>query len=165
MKYIKFIALILLVCMLSSTLTSCAIGRFFDELINGDSMNITLPKFPATVQDYSYTDEINATISITNITYEVVSNDYIILYFTGEKTYDVEGENYDRSSSITWKLYDSEGYVVEDGTVFTPNIAVGDKFKDEEDYIFKSIDPEETYELVISSYNSSDISGDTLGDD
>ena len=65
MKYIKFIALILLVCMLSSTLTSCAIGRFFDELINGAEINITLPNFPTTIQDYSYTDEINATIKIT----------------------------------------------------------------------------------------------------
>ena len=165
MKYIKFIALILLVCMLSSTLTSCAIGRFFDELINGEDINITLPNLPTTIQDYSYDDEINATIKITDITYESTSvSTYTTIYFSGEKTYDVDGDNYNRYSYFSWKLYDSEGYVVDSGLASTPYIAVGDKFKDETVEIWETLDPEETYELVISSYNSSDVPGDTLGD-
>ena len=86
MKYIKFIALILLVCMLSSTLTSCAIGRFFDELINGADINITLPSFPLTLDEYSTDGEIESSIKITNITYEGTSSSiYTTIYFSGEK--------------------------------------------------------------------------------
>ena len=162
MKRVKIIAIILAVCMLSSMLTSCAIGRVFDEIINGSDINITLPDLPATIQDYSYSDEINATIKITNITYKV-DYGYTTFYITGEKTYDIEGDDYDRYSSFSWKLYDSEGYVIEDGVFYTPSISVGDKFKDEETYVFKELDPEETYELVITSYNLSDVLNETLG--
>ena len=164
MKYIKFIALILLVCMLSSTLTSCAISRFFDELINGADINITLPSFPLMLDEYSTDGEIESSIKITNIIYEGTSSSiYTTIYFSGEKTYDIDGDNYNRYSYFSWKLYDSEGYVVDSGLVSTPYISVGDKFKDETVEIWETLDPEETYELVISSYTSNDVPGDTLG--
>lgn len=72
-------------------------------------------------------------------------------YITGEKTYDSKGNNYSRSCKIGWKLYDSEGYVIQDGTVYTTSLQVGEKFKDRETRIYDVITPGEQYRLVFSN--------------
>ena len=112
--------------------------------------NIKMPTLPTTIHDYSWDDEIDSSCKITNITYEI-SGDDLYLYFTGEKTYDAEGNRYSQSCKVGWKLYDSDGYIVESGTFYSPNIAVGEKFKNEKEYAWGVIVPGETYTLKISS--------------
>lgn len=138
------------------TITS-ADGISWDEYsldINGDlplkETTVILPTLPVTIYDYTYKGDVDSSVRITNITYEI-SGDDLYFYFTGEKTYDAEGDRYSQSCAVGWKLYDSEGYIVESGTFYSPNIAVGEKFRDEKEYAFGVIRPGETYTLVISS--------------
>lgn len=111
---------------------------------------IILPTLPDTIYDYSYSGKIISAVKITDITYEIRDED-LYIYFTGEKTYDAEGDKYSRSCVVGWKLYDSEGYVVDSGTFHSSHIAVGEKFKNEKDYAWDIIKPGETYTLVISN--------------
>lgn len=109
---------------------------------------VIMPTLPDTIHDYNWNNNVNSSCKITNITYEI-SGDDLYLYFTGEKTYDAEGKKYSRACSVGWKLYDSDGYIVDSGTFHSPNIAVGEKFKNEKAYAWDVITPGETYTLKI----------------
>ncbi len=111
---------------------------------------IILPTLPETIHDYTYSGKTDSSVKITNITYEI-SGDDLYIYFTGEKTHDAEGNKYSQSCKVGWKLYDSEGYIVDSGTFYSPNIAVGEKFRNEKEYAWDVIEPGETYTLVISN--------------
>lgn len=111
---------------------------------------ITIPTLPKTLHEYNYSGSITSSVKITNITYEI-SGDDLYIYFTGEKTYDKEGNRYSRSCTVGWKLYDSDGYIIDSGTFYSPNIAVGEKFRNEKEYAWDVIKPGETYRLEISS--------------
>lgn len=110
---------------------------------------IELPTLPDIVSEYTYDREISTSYKITDISYEIQDDD-LTLYFSGEKTYDRKGNNYSQSCKVGWKLFDAEGYVVESGTFYTPNIAVGEKFRNETDVAYGCIKPGETYTLKIS---------------
>ena len=112
------------------------------------TVKVTLPTLPKTI-NYSYTSgTLVSTCKVTSITYEV-SGDDLYIYFAGEKTYDKEGSKYSSSCKVGWKLYDSEGYVVASGTLYTQNICVGEKFRNEKEYAWDCITPGETYRLEI----------------
>lgn len=111
---------------------------------------IILPTLPQTIHDYSYSNKVSSSVKITNITYEI-SGDDIYFYFTGEKTYDANGAKYSQSCKIGWKLYDADGYVVESDTFYSPQIAEGEKFRNEIEYAWDVVKPGETYTLVISN--------------
>lgn len=111
---------------------------------------IIMPILPETLYEYGYKDSITSSVKITDITYEVVGDD-LYIYFTGEKLYDKEGNRYSRSCKVGWKLYDSDGYIIDSGTFYSPSIAVGEKFRNEKAYAWDVIKPGETYRLEISS--------------
>ncbi len=111
---------------------------------------IILPTLPDTIADFSYSGKTTSAVKISNITYEINDND-LYIYFSGEKTYDVEGNKYSRACVVGWKLYDSDGYIVDSGTFYSPNIAVGEKFRNEKAYAWDVIKPGETYTFVISN--------------
>ena len=75
----------------------------------------------------------------------------MIINFEGVKTADVDGKNNSDSCIFSWKLYDSDNYVIDSGNVFTSNLVVGEKFKDEKEYIY-NIKAGEKYRLQISDY-------------
>ena len=60
------------------------------------------------------------------------------LYFKGKKTYDSNGSGQSASAKIGWKLYDSEGIVVEDGTYFSSSVNVGESFGGKSNYGYAS---------------------------
>lgn len=109
---------------------------------------INLPDVPCYIDDRTYSGTLEHSVKITNITYEV-SGDDLYIYFAGEKVYDSDGNNYSRSCTIGWKLYDSEGYVVASGTCYTEALSVGEKFRNEKAYAWDCIVPGENYKLVI----------------
>ena len=113
------------------------------------SLTIQLPQLPLTVHDYGYSSKIQASLRIDSITYEKVYEDSLYIYFSGEKTYDVEGNNSDSWISFDWKLYDSENYLVDHGTFYTDSISVGDKFKNKDVFVAGGIKAGENYKLVI----------------
>lgn len=87
-------------------------------------------------------------VKITNITYKIYRSS-VDLYLTGEKTYDARGDKYSDMYDIAWKLYDSEGYVIDGGIYYTKMLIVGDKFRDAEITIQKTLEVGETYTLEI----------------
>lgn len=111
---------------------------------------VEMPIFPDIIHEYSYDQSILTSYKITDMWYETSGTD-LIIHYSGEKTYDSKGDKYSRSCKIGWKLYDSEGYVIDSGTFYTPNIAVGEKFRDETTKIYNCIKPGEFYVLKISS--------------
>lgn len=107
------------------------------------TVTIELPDVPQTINDYS------SSCKVTGIRYSVSGSD-VYFYFTGEKTYDSQGNNHSGSFWIDWKLYDSDGYVVADGTCFTNSLAVGEKFRDEQTRTYDGvIEQGKTYRLVL----------------
>lgn len=120
---------------------------------------IQFPQLPLTIQDYGYSSKIQTTLRIDSITYEKVYEDSLYIYFSGEKTYDVDGNNSDSWISFDWKLYDSENYLIDHGTFYTDNISVGDKFKNKYIFVADGIKAGESYKLVIVGAEDSNQSG------
>ncbi len=113
------------------------------------TIDIELPDLPTTIKYYNWDDSIDSSCKITGITYERYSDDCVTFYFTGEKTYDDDGNNYSDSCKVGWKLYDEEGYVVASGTLYTDNLAVGEKFKNAETTAYNCIEPGKKYILEL----------------
>ena len=122
-------------------------------------LTIQLPQLPLTIHDYGYSSKIQATLRIDSITYEKVYEDSLYIYFSGEKTYDVDGDNSDSWISFDWKLYDSGNYLIDNGTFYTDNISVGDKFKNKDVFVADGIKLGESYRLVIVGAQDSNQSG------
>ena len=121
----------------------------YDEL-PVSPVTVELPALPLSVNEKSYDGSVRSTCAINNITYEIDGSEMIIK-FEGVKTADVDGNNNSDSCIFSWKLYDSDNYVIDSGNVFTSNLVVGEKFKDEKEYIY-NIKAGEKYRLQISDY-------------
>lgn len=115
-----------------------------------DSCSIELPTLPMIFNEYNWDDTIDSTVRIDDISVEWEEN-YdetvnLIITLTGEKTY---GEN--GYCHISYKLYDSEGYVVDSGNLLSDKMSTGDKFRNwEESFYFLSPD---SYKLELYEYN------------
>ena len=117
------------------------------------TVDVQYPTTPIVVSYYSYNGKVDSSCKITSISYEVEYGDSLKIYFSGEKTYDSDGASQSNSCKIGWKLYDSEGYVVEDGTCYTTSIKTGEKFKNAEAYAFDVIEQGKSYRLEILNVN------------
>ena len=68
----------------------------------------------------------------------------------GIKTYANESSTYmSHYDIISYKLYDSGGYMVDSGNVFLTSLAVGDKFKDDSIVVY-DVKPGEAYTLKLT---------------
>ena len=97
---------------------------------------IIMPNLPYTIYEYDSNDRLLTGVKITDISYTVNTGSYSYLYFTGEKTYDKEGDLYSRGCSIGYKLYDGEDYLIDSGLYTTNALKVGEKFKNGREYAF-----------------------------
>lgn len=89
--------------------------------------------------------------AVSDITYEA-ENDYdgkmtVTLKMVVTLTNKVGEENVADSMAIAYKLTDSEGFVAETGTIYTSNLRVGEKTKEDEKIY--DLDPNETYTLTL----------------
>ncbi|MBQ3055202.1 MAG: Ig-like domain-containing protein [Oscillospiraceae bacterium] len=107
---------------------------------------------PKTLHEYNYNKSIESSYIITNFKYTCTSSyDGTFraeIHFGGTKIYDRQGSGHSSSCEIGWKLYDSSGYVIDSGTCYSTGLAMGEKFKDENDYIYY-LESGETYYLEI----------------
>ena len=110
--------------------------------ITGLMERLEVPTLPVTISS------TNTITKITNVTYEV-SGDNLYIYLTGEKLYDSKSSSYSRACKIGWKLYDSEGYLVDSGILYTDALRTGEKFKNAKVYCLDVIDPSLTYRLEL----------------
>ncbi len=101
---------------------------------------LDMPNLPRELTYSVLSDEVYSKVNVTQMSYEFKENNdgtmRLILYFTGQKTYDYKGDNNNSSCQIGWKLYDDEGYVIKTGTCYTSSLETGEKFKNEEETIY-----------------------------
>jgi len=114
-------------------------------------VKITLKtSLPTTIRNENYSGKTEASFNVTAFEYTSSSTSATIT-FSGEKTYDSNGAGQSRPVKIGWKLYDSEGYVIDDGTAYGSSIKQGEKFKNCTSTIY-SLEPG-SYTLEIMSVN------------
>ncbi|MFA7673845.1 MAG: hypothetical protein WCY62_08345 [Clostridia bacterium] len=108
---------------------------------------VNLPALPLYLKELSYSYDVDEVAIITGITYEI-SGTSLYIYFAGEKTYDIKGSKNATTFSISYQLLDSQGYIVDSGSAYTPSLFTGDKFKDVKGYVW-DIKIGETYTLKV----------------
>ncbi len=97
------------------------------------SESVRITEVEATYDRKSYNDSYN-----------------IVLYFSGEKTYDEDGPYHSDECSVGVKVYDTDGYVVADTTYLTKSLKVGEKFKRDKCVIYDYL-PQGEYTVVFSN--------------
>lgn len=133
--------------------TKAQLDAYLDEESPEAEQSVTIickTTLPKNIDNYSYGNKLEATIKVTDFEY-TVSGTTAKITFIGEKTYDADGAGQSRAAKVGWKLYDSDGYVIDDGTASSTSIKKGEKFKNCTDTIY-SLEPGE-YTLEFMSVN------------
>lgn len=105
---------------------------------------------PAQIDINGYDGEVESTIKIEEISY-IYDKGYtsrLEITVLGEKTF---GETNAFHDVIAYKIYDSEGYLIDSGNIFLSNLAAGDKFKDDSIVVY-DVTPGEVYTIQFSEY-------------
>lgn len=117
-----------------------------------DDCSVELPELPIELTDYTYSGFADYKFRVDDITYEFEENSDgtvdLRFYFSGEKTFDNDGDNYSSRCYISYKLYDSDGYVVKSDSVRSDALKVGEKQKNIESYKIYNLQPG-TYRLEL----------------
>lgn len=113
--------------------------------------SLQIPDSPLELSYYSYGKSLQSKIRIDNVLYRFEpyfnsGNVELIVTFYGEKTF---GEP-NTTHNFYWKLYDSDGYLVESSTGFISGLSFGDKFHN--DYITIHDLPAGDYTLELFDY-------------
>lgn len=116
-----------------------------------EDVNLISDTFPFSIDVKGYDGSIQSTIQIDDISY-TFEKDYVpkikVTVF-GTKTYGKQNlmSGYD---IISYKLYDSEEYMVDSGNIYLDSLGEGDKFKNDSIVIYDII-PGESYKLIFSN--------------
>lgn len=104
--------------------------------------------FPIKINIKRYDGNITSKIRIDDVkyVYEKEFNPVLKITLLGTKIYGGSDPGYDM---ITYKLYDSEGYMIKSSQVFLEQLAPGDKFKNDSITIYDVV-PGETYKIKFS---------------
>lgn len=132
----------------------------FDE-VNCDAL-YCLPIKEASINKIEYPAELVQKDFMGNVESKIVINDVqysfdtslspsLHVVISGEKTY--QNGNSLSYDIISYKLYDSEGYLVDGGNVYLgTSLGAGDKFKDDS-LVFYDVVPGEAYTLQLSDFS------------
>lgn len=107
---------------------------------------------PQEVEIKDYDGSTASRICIEEVTYvhEKEYGSQVKITVSGTKTYGNGGSL--AMDMVNYKLLDSEGYVVDSGTIFLDGLSEGDKFRDDSILFFDAI-PGETYTIVFSEHS------------
>lgn len=110
---------------------------------------VYLPDLPIESSYRGYYDD--ATMKITELSYEWVRSNRLRLTISFEKIYDEEGPNADNPIRFNYRLIDSDGFVVATGGFSFSDYVVGDKVRDKtvEIPLTNSVLNDSTYTLEI----------------
>ena len=114
------------------------------------SITLNANNLPVELKVKDYSGRTESIIKIEDVSYTA---DYDLspemsITISGIKIYGSNNQSYD---IISYKLYDSAGYMVNSGNVFLKDLNSGDKFKDYSITVY-DIKPGETYTLKFSEY-------------
>ena len=124
------------------------------------SITVQNPNTPLYINTISFNASIGSygishTVRIDSFSYEIDMFGNLSIYCSGEKTYDIKGSSSTYFCEMNWRLYDSDGNLVDYGWDTVSGLKVGDKFKDHKINITTiNITSGESYhlELFDSSY-------------
>lgn len=113
-------------------------------------VNLSAEGLPVEIKVKGYDGSTDSVLKITNISY-VYEKEYtsqLKITFSGQKI-DGNSSSYD---IISYKLYDSDGYLIDSSNVYLDSLNAGDKFKDDSIVVY-DITPGENYTLQFDEYN------------
>lgn len=114
--------------------------------------NMTLPALPTTIKNYTYNGSLERKIEVQNIdyTYEANSNGTVTLKLNikAKMLYNNKGNSHSDNSEIGYKIKDSEGFVVDSGTMYLDPVSVGDMIKEEKTVFNLKLGEAYTLELI-----------------
>lgn len=110
-------------------------------------IQFTCDPFPLELEVKDYLGDTESIIQINNVTYDFEKeySPQLKISIFGEKIYGETSSGYD---VISYKLYDSDGYMIDSGDVFLDALSNGDKFKDDSVIIYDVV-PGTSYTLKL----------------
>ena len=114
--------------------------------------SLQIPTVPMELSYYSF-GTLRSTIQLNNIIYKFEpyfnsENVNLTITLYGEKIFeDSKGVTFE---SFNWKLYDSNGYLVDSGTFVIDNLSLGDKFRKDCIHLYNL--PADNYRLELYDY-------------
>lgn len=113
-------------------------------------LTLVAENLPTEIIVKGYDGRIESKIRIEDVsyTYEKLITPTLKITVSGTKTYGTSKIGYDM---VAYKIYDSNGYVVDSGTLFINGVGKGDKFKDDSILVY-NITPGDTYKIVFIEY-------------
>lgn len=114
-------------------------------------VNLVAKDLPVEIAIKGYDGKVESKIKIDDVSfiYDKEFTSTLKITVAGTKTYGGSNSSYDM---VSYKLYDSQNYVVESGHLYIKSISAGDRFKDDSISIY-DITPGETYTIVFSEYS------------
>ena len=116
-----------------------------------EKVQVTFDSFPLDLKMKDFMGGTASVIQIQGAEFKF-DKDYIpklTVTITGEKKSGSRDSGYDM---ISYKLYDSAGYLVDSGNIYLSSLSAGDKFKDNSVVIY-DITPGESYTFRLSEYS------------
>ena len=116
-----------------------------------EEVQVTFDSFPLDLKMKDFMGGTASVIQIQGAEFKF-DKDYIpklTVTITGEKKSGNRDSGYDM---ISYKLYDSAGYLVDSGNIYLSSLSAGDKFKDNSVVIY-DITPGESYTFRLSEYS------------
>ncbi|HBV81097.1 MAG TPA: hypothetical protein DEF33_09060 [Clostridiales bacterium] len=116
-----------------------------------EEVQVTFDSFPLDLKMKDFMGGTASVIQIQGAEFKF-DKDYIpklTVTITGEKKSGSRDSGYDM---ISYKLYDSAGYLVDSGNIYLSSLSAGDKFKDDSVVIY-DITPGESYTFRLSEYS------------
>lgn len=116
-----------------------------------EDVNVTFDSFPLDLNVNDFMGNTTSVLQIQGADYKF-DTDYsteLNITITGEKKSGNSNSGYD---IISYKLYDSAGYVIDTGDIYLPSLNAGDKFKSDSVVIY-DITPGESYTFKLLEYN------------
>lgn len=113
-------------------------------------VQVAFDSFPLDLKVTGYDKTTESIIQINDVSY-IFEKDYLPqlkIIISGEKIYGNNNSGYD---IISYKLYDSEGYLVNTNNIFLNSLSQGDKFKNDSTVIYDIV-PGESYTLKLVEY-------------
>lgn len=114
-------------------------------------IQLTCDSFPLELKVKDYLGNTESIIQINDVTYNF-EKDYVPqleITISGEKTYGNGSSGYD---VISYKLYDSDDYMIDSGNIYLSALSEGDKFRDSSVIIY-DVTPGTTYVLKLTEYD------------
>ena len=116
-----------------------------------EDVQVTFDEFPLDLKVKDFMGGTASVIQIQGAEYKF-DKDYsprLNITITGEKK---SGSGNSRYDMVSYKLFDSAGYMIDSGNVYLSSLSAGDKFKDDSVVIYDVI-PGESYVFQLSEYS------------